>query len=373
MAEGAVSERDLLYLLLRIPGLGRQRIRAIREAYGSFAAAVADWQNLSQKWKVAAAWAKSGEKWNPLAKAAELARQRLAKGVNYLCFLDADYPESLRHIPDPPLALFYRGNLSILQNPLAIGVVGSRKPSAYGQAACAQIVRELVQAGVVIVSGLAYGIDAAAHTAALDAGGKTIGVLGCGIDRIYPAGNRHLYRRMEKDGLLLSEYPPGTPALPGLFPERNRIISGLALGVLVVEAQKRSGSLITADCALEQGKDVFAVPGPIFSGLSAGPHNLVKQGAKLVTSARDVLEEWEHLIPRARAYDGLENTRMEPLSEAEQAVFQLISAEGLHFDVLLERLDADKRPLLHHVLLLLEGKGLIASLPGGFFARRQSS
>lgn len=365
-----VSERDLLYRLLLTPGLGRKRIRAIYEAYGSFAAALEEWESLVEQWKLSDPWSKSGTKQHPVAAAVELAKQREAKGVNYLCFLDSDFPELLRHIPDPPLALFYRGDPSLLQRPLAIGVVGSRRPTAYGRAVCAQLTKELAQAGLVIVSGLAYGIDAQAHEAALQAGGKTIGVMGCGIDQIYPAGNRQLYQKMESSGLLLSEYPPGTPAVPGLFPERNRIISGLSLGVLVVEAAERSGSLITADCALEQGRDVFAVPGSIFSKMSVGPHHLLKQGAKLVTTSSEVLEEWEHLMPREKTDNNIEGTRNVSMDEAELAVYGLITEEGVHADVLLGSVAAGQRSTLHRTLLLLEGKGLIASLPGGFFARR---
>ncbi|WP_400162961.1 DNA-processing protein DprA [Brevibacillus sp. TJ4] len=370
MTGNPVSERDLLYLLLLVPGLGRKRIRAIYEAYGSFYAAIEEWPDLVERWKLAEAWSKFVKNEKPLTVAAALAQKRKSAGVEYVCFLDAAFPDRMQHIPDPPLALFYRGDLSLLQEPLAIGVVGSRKPTAYGRAVCARLSQELAVAGVVIVSGLAYGIDAEAHQAALKAGGKTIGVMGCGIDQIYPASHRQLYRKLEEAGLLLSEYPPGTPAMPGLFPERNRIISGLSLGVLVVEAAERSGSLITADCALEQGKDVFAVPGPIFSELSAGPHNLLKQGAKMVTTSVDVLEEWEHLIGRDIGRYNIEETRIVSMTPAERAVYDLITEEGVHTDVLLRSTAPGRLALLHQTLLVLEGKGLIVSQPGGYFARR---
>ena len=370
MADSRVAEHDLLYVLLLIPGLGRRRIRAIFEAYGSFSTAFEEWGFLVEQFKLQAVWSKFGKNQDPFALAYGLAQKRKAEGFSYMCFLDADFPEQLRNIPDPPLALFCRGDASLLHEQLAIGVVGSRKPTSYGRAVCARLTGELAEAGVTIVSGLAYGIDREAHEAALKAGGRTIGVMGCGIDHIYPAGNRQLYRQMEESALLISEYPPGTPAVPGLFPERNRIISGLSLGVLVVEAAERSGSLITADCALEQGKDVYAVPGSIFSEMSAGPHNLLKQGAKLVTTGREVLEEWEYLMGEEKGDYNIEETRKVSMSDAEVAVYSLITEEGIHADELLGSLESGQRPMLHQTLLLLEGKGLIASLPGGFFARR---
>lgn len=252
----------------------------------------------------------------------------------------------------------------------AIGVVGSRKPTPYGRACCAALVKQLVQAGAVIVSGLAYGIDGEAHQTALQAGGKTVGVMGCGIDHVYPEGHRSLYRKMEAAGLLLSEHPPGTPPVPGLFPERNRIISGLSSGVLVIEAAERSGSLITVDCALEQGRDVFAVPGPIFSPVSVGPHNLIKQGAKLVTTSADILEEWAHLFPAPNQAMPEGALSRAALDEEEQAVWEAITEEGVHMDELADLLSFDSRRKLPHTLLRLEAKGAVASLPGGFFARR---
>ncbi|MCK9910703.1 DNA-processing protein DprA, partial [Microbacteriaceae bacterium K1510] len=201
----------------------------------------------------------------------------------------------LLEIPDPPLLLYYRGDLKWLRQPM-LGVVGSRKPTPYGKAACAHLTAELSEAGFVIVSGAAYGIDAEAHRSALRSKNGTVGVLGCGLAHVYPPLHRTLYQEIASCGLLLSEYPPDTPPHPGLFPERNRIISGLSLGVLLVEAAERSGSLITADCALEQGREIFAVPGTIFSPLSLGPHNLIKQGAKLVTGSEDILEEFRYRL-----------------------------------------------------------------------------
>lgn len=207
---------------------------------------------------------------------------------------DAKYPELLKHIPDPPKQLYCRGNLDLF-NSFCFGVVGTRKLTPYGKEAAQFIVRSLVQANFTIVSGLAFGIDAVAHQTTLDNDGKTIAVLGTGIidEDIYPSTNLGLAKKiLKQDGLIISEYKTGT-AHRGSFPERNRIISGLSKGVLIVEADEKSGSLITARLAGEQGRDVFAVPGNIFSSRSLGPHSLIKKGAKLVATAEDIFEEYE--------------------------------------------------------------------------------
>lgn len=370
MQWNSVNERDILYFLLKIPGLGRKRIWAIYEAYGSFAAAMEEWDYLIDQLKLKEAMTKSLGKSSPLEWILRLSWERMTDEIQYLCFLDQAFPRQVSQIPDPPLAFFYRGDLSLLHEYPAVGVVGSRKPTPYGRAACAHFAKDLAQRGFVIVSGLAYGIDGEAHVAALKAGGKTIGVMGCGIDQIYPTGHRKLYEQMESFGLILSEYAPGTPSVPGLFADRNRIISGLSLGVLVVEAAERSGSLITADCALEQGKDVFVVPGPIFSEMSAGTNNLIKQGAKLVTTSKDIWEEWPHLFMDSKTSINIERTRKVSMDDREQAVYDLLTEEGVHADQLLERVSISERKMLHQTLLVLESKGIVISLPGGYFARR---
>lgn len=370
MDDLTTRERDILYFLLMIPGLGRKRIRAVYETYGSYTAAMEDWEDLVQLLKIKDAAIPPSAKKSPMEAVKQLAYERETRKVRFLACTDPGYPERLRQIPDPPLALFYRGEPSLLLDEKTIGVVGSRKPSPYGRAVCATLTKELAHAGFTIISGLAYGIDGEAHETAIKNGGRTIGVMGCGIDQIYPAGHRHLYHKMESMNLLISEYPPGTRATPGLFPERNRIISGLSAGVLIVEAAERSGSLITADCALEQGKDVYAVPGPIFSELSAGPHNLLKQGAKLVTKVSDILEEWEHILSPFGADNNIEGTRILSMSKEEMSVYQRLTEEGVHTDELLLAVPVSERGMLHQTLLILEAKGHIASLPGGYYARR---
>ncbi len=211
-------------------------------------------------------------------------------GVSAVTLVDPQFPALLAAIPDPPPILWIRGEPATLSAP-AIAIVGSRTATPHGLSLAAKLSADLAAAGFVIVSGLARGVDSAAHAAALSVRGKTIGVLGCGIDRIYPAEHRDLARNMEHAGAVVSEYPPGVPPLPHHFPLRNRIISGLSTAVVVVEAPEKSGALITAATALEQGRDVMAVPGPTTGGRNRGGHLLIRDGARVVESADDVLQE----------------------------------------------------------------------------------
>ncbi|WP_228728367.1 DNA-processing protein DprA [Brevibacillus composti] len=358
--------------LLGVPGLGRKKLRELYHAYGSFAVVGREWRHVAAESALPAAVITRGNACLGEERAAALLGQLQQAGIGVIGCWEAGFPPLLQAIPDPPLALFYKGDWGLAGRP-GIGVVGSRRPTSYGRAACTQLVKQLCEAGVVIVSGLAYGIDADAHRTALRAGGATIGVLGCGIDVVYPPMHRSLFQEVEREGLLLSEHPPGVAPIPGLFPERNRIISGLALGVLVVEAAERSGSLVTADCALEQGREVFAVPGPIFSEVSAGPHNLIKQGAKLVTGIADVLDELSMLLARdeGRRERSPAAPRQMPLEEEEQQLLSQLTHEPVHVDELHERLAERGTPFhLYRTLLKLESKQVIASLPGGYYVRR---
>lgn len=220
-------------------------------------------------------------------------------GHHLLTLADASYPPQLLEIEDPPTLLYANGQVSLLSRP-CIAIVGSRNCTPQGRTNAQAFAAALSQSGLTIVSGLACGIDAAAHHGALTGDGSSIAVIGTGVDRIYPASNRELARRLATDGVIVSEFPIGTPALAANFPRRNRLISGLSKGVLVVEAAERSGSLITARLAAEQGREVFAIPGSIHSPLSKGCHSLIKQGAKLVDQARDILEEF-NLSPVAHS------------------------------------------------------------------------
>jgi len=204
-----------------------------------------------------------------------------------------EFPSLLREIANPPERLWFEGSIDFSAPSLAI--VGTRKPTSYGREAAEYFSEHLAALGFTIVSGLALGIDTISHEAALKAGGKTVAVLGSGLDKIFPASNQRLAAKIKENGCLISEYPPGTPAYPANFPQRNRLISGLALGVLVVEAGQESGALLTARYALEQGREVFALPGPIFSNQSRGTNQLIQEGAKLVSRPEDVVSEFGHL------------------------------------------------------------------------------
>jgi DNA processing protein len=285
-------------------------------------------------------------------------------GARVITFAAPEYPQSLRDIYDPPPLLYVRGALAG-RDLGAVAVVGSRSASEYGLRAAQQIARDLALAGITVVSGMARGIDSQAHQAALAAGGRTIAVLGSGIDVVYPPENRRLYRAMVDAGAVVSEYPMGTEPSSYNFPPRNRIISGLSAGVLVVEAGPRSGSLITARVALDQGRDVFAVPGSVYSLKSQGVHSLLRSGAKLVASARDIIEE---LPPYSRAPAASGSAPAAHLEAEQQAVYDLLHSAPVHIDELLE-MSACASGKLAARLLELELRGLVKQLPGKRFVR----
>jgi DNA processing protein len=284
-------------------------------------------------------------------------------GIEPIGLLDARYPPRLRSIPDPPAVLYMRGEPASLSTP-SIAIVGSRAASPYGLSVAAQLGRDLAAAGLTVVSGLARGCDAAAHQGALDAGGLTVGVLGCGADIVYPAEHRNLYRSVAERGAIVSELPPGAPPLPGHFPRRNRIISGLAGGVVVIEASARSGSLITAACALEQGRDVMAVPGNVLSQRHTGCHDLLRDGARLVQSAQDVLDElgWSSPAPRKASLDGQQSPATEPLLGC------LPPGEDCDVETLAQRSGLPVAALLGR-MTRLELTGAVRRTPGGRFVR----
>ena len=290
---------------------------------------------------------------------------RLAErtGVTLMGWEDEGYPANLKQIYDPPPLLYILGRLKE-EDRLAVAVVGSRYPSTYGKMAAERIAMGLSQRGVTIVSGLARGIDSSAHRGALSAGGRTIGVLGCGIDIIYPPENQELYNRVAVQGAVLSEFPLGTPPEGDHFPIRNRVISGLSLGVAVVEATLRSGSLITARFALDQGRDVYAVPGNVDSARSEGTNRLIKEGAKLVTQAEDILEE---LLPmKGRPLPAV--PPQPKLAGDEATVFTILGREAMHIDQVIAQ-SALPSAKISATLLSLELAGHIKQLPGKRFLR----
>ena len=284
-------------------------------------------------------------------------------GVKLVTLAEAEYPEHLREIADPPPVLYMKGDL-LAADRWAVAVVGTRRVTAYGRQVVERLVGELSRSGVTIVSGLARGTDALAHRAALEAGGRTLAVLGSGLDRVYPTEHAGLARDIAGRGAVVTEFPLGTPPDALNFPRRNRIISGLAMGTLVVEAGETSGALITSDFALEQGRDVFAVPGSILSPASAGPNRLIQEGAKLVSSAQDILEEL-NLTAVAQHQAARE---VLPENETEAALLRLLSSEPLHVDEL-GRTSALPVAEVASALTMMELKGLVRQVGGMNYVR----
>ena len=287
-------------------------------------------------------------------------------------FLDPAYPPLLREIPDPPLALFVIGDRDLLSFP-QLAIVGSRNPSNLGRDTAQQFARYLASAGLTITSGLAMGIDAAAHEGALAAKGKTIAVCGTGLDMTYPTRHRALAEHISQTGALVSEFPLGTKPDPYNFPQRNRIISGLSMGTVVVEAALRSGSLITARMALEQGREVFAIPGSIHNPLAKGCHQLIRQGAKLVETAQDIMEDLGPMVGAHCVRPGhtqyaptLENANSPPkLDKDYQQLLDLIGYETTSVDTLVIQSGLTVE-VVASMLLMLELQSLIISQPGGY-------
>lgn len=320
-----------------------------------------------------------------LGEAKRILAQCRRKKITMITWQDEEYPNRLKNIYDPPIVLYCKGRLAQLDTLPVIGVVGTRKASAYGLNIAKKLSSEIAQSGAVVVSGMAMGVDAMATCGALETSGYAVGVLGCGVDRVYPACNLELFRRMERNGCLLSEYPPGTKPDKWNFPRRNRIISGLSCGVLVVEAPVKSGSLITARQALDQGRDVFVVPGNIDVATFAGSNSLLRDGGIAVSSGWDVVSEYEMIYPNAVkkpageaekqpldkiAVDNCEaetysdqEIHSADLTSEEQAVLRQIRGEQLVDAVIAASGLAASAAMA--ALTMLEIKGLAVTLPGG--------
>jgi len=289
---------------------------------------------------------------------------------------DASYPELLRQIPDPPCVLYVLGKPKLAANLLTepqLAIVGSRNASAYGKEIATAFAQKLASSGLIITSGLASGVDGAAHRGALQADiGSTIAVVACGLDRVYPAENRHLAEQISQRGLLVSEFPIGTSPLPGHFPRRNRIISGLSLGTLVVEASMKSGSLTTARLATEQGREVYAIPGSIHNPLSKGGHTLIRNGAKLVETVEDVLEELKHhidleSIESNQEFDseGKQDSALDPQHEK---ILASMGHEPISIDALIERSGLGVE-VVSSILLILELNNQVSHHGNGIYLR----
>lgn len=362
-----LREQDLLLWLCTTPGVGGVTIRQLHDYFGDWRAV---WQGTEEEMLKGAgvrkqavrAICQSRQTFDPVAAR----RQFEPAGIRFVSLVDLEYPEPLRSLYDPPAGLFVQGQLPPCGEK-GLAVVGSRTLTAYGRVVTEKLIRELVEKGLTIVSGLARGIDTIAHRATLDVGGQTVAVLGSGLLNIYPRENTKLAMQIaDGHGAVISEFPPGTAGKPGHFPVRNRIISGLCQGTLVIEAGERSGSLITADQALEQGRDVYAVPGPITSPQSAGTNRLIQQGAKLVLSAADILEEYGWVADQLRSKGATEPS--EPLSGDAARLLAAIGYSETHIDELTERTGWEFGTL-HNWLIRLQLRGMITALPGGRYAR----
>ncbi|MTV47783.1 DNA-protecting protein DprA [Heliobacillus mobilis] len=363
MASNTLRERECWVALSALPGIGARRFYMLLDHFGTAQGA---WNASDQDWDGVAGLSRNGWLRTLLARRKgkpEDLLKRISQGsIQALTLLDENYPSLLRNVPDPPPVLFVRGKL-LPEDQKAIAIVGTRNASAYGAKVCSQLSRDLARRGITVVSGLARGIDGIAHRQALESGGRTIAVLASGVDIIYPPEHHRLAEQIVERGALVSEYPPGKPPEPGQFPARNRIISGLTTGVIVVEAGEKSGALITADQALEQGREVFAVPGPITQRQSAGPHRLIQQGAKLIVSIDDVLNE----VPEQLSLPiGDMDEERTPVTSPEERIFFQLDWEPKSVDQLVEQTGLTGSEVAS-VLTLLELKGMAKAVPGGRF------
>jgi len=402
MSLDAAKEFFSCLALRNTPGLGPRSWKAVLSAYSSAYEAVADARNWAARKILPKNRAEvfQQEPWRPAAEA-EYRAARIA-GDRLITWFDPRFPERLKEIPDPPIILYFRGDLSLLKNP-AVAVVGARECTLLGLRSAERIAADLSRFGVTVISGLAAGIDRQAHQSALGAVGGSIAVLGAGLDIHYPPENEDLRRALEEQGLVLTEFGPGTRPEARNFPFRNRIISGLSLGVLVAEAAARSGSLITARLAMEQGRDVFALPGPLGQPTFAGCHQLIKQGAALVENAEDIIRalRFQFSAELARVPEQLPGAAadapdkptpprpagprrattphapVEPpapkvapanLTNDERTLLDALTEDGkTHIDTLIQALESDSAAVSRR-LLVLELQGLVRQWPGMYYS-----
>ena len=363
------QSEDLNYWLglLRTPGVGVVTNARLLEAFGSasavFKASRTELQQQGLRREAIDFIVKPD--WDFIAPDLEWLQQ---DNAHVLTLADRQYPQLLKEICDAPPVLFIYGDPKVLNQP-QLAMVGSRNPTPTGAETARDFARHLANWGLSITSGLAQGIDAASHLGALDAGGVTIAVTGTGLDRVYPAMNKELAHRIVEQGALISEFPTGTPPLTANFPRRNRIISGMSMGTLVVEAAVQSGSLITAKQALEQGREVFAVPGSIHNPQSRGCHSLIRQGAKLVETAEDIFEELGGFAATPMATNALEPLQSDfEMDDEYTMVLTCVGHEPASVDVVVGRsgLTADA---VCSMLLVLELQGYLKSMTGGYYCR----
>ena len=378
------AQEALHWLALRMtPGLGTRKAGQLLEVFRTPQAIFRASRSELQAAGLSAGVAQSLSSGCAFDDAADQQSQAARAGAVLIPLTDARYPPALRDIFDPPPLLFARGRVELLAT-LMLGVVGTRRPTAYGGVAASKLSADLAAAGMTIASGMARGIDTAAHRGVLEAGGNTVAVFGCGIDQIYPAENRKLAEEIATRGSLISEFPMGAPAYPQNFPIRNRMIIGMSAGVLVVEGSEYSGSAITAKLAIEQNREVFAVPGNITSKMSWGPNLLIKQGAKLVQEWNDVMvelkpEDRRRLLDQCRKQlnlnvDNSEETNVpipaSVMGSAARDILQRLRPDApTGLDNLIESLDGTSSSEAIAALFELELAGLVRQLPGKSYIR----
>ncbi|OPY75610.1 MAG: hypothetical protein A4E65_03500 [Syntrophorhabdus sp. PtaU1.Bin153] len=350
-----MDERIALIALQRLNGLSRETKKQLIEESNSIAALFAGKAEAPNKGIAGKLRAFDG--WKDIDR--DLIRLE-KMGVNVLTLKDEDYPLQLRAIPDAPVVLYKKGAFRIGTDTIA--VVGSRRATFESLNVAEKISQTLSSLGITVISGLARGIDAAAHRGALKEKGKSVGVLGCGIDITYPAENRWLFDRMEEEGMILTEYGPGIKPLRHHFPERNRIIAGLSRGALVVEASQRSGSLITARLALEYGREVMAIPGSIFDSEYRGANSLIKQGARLIDGIEDIIAT---CFPEIE----IKEDKQVDLNGNESYIYSIIGFEKVHVDEIIDKSHMDAKSVMA-ILTSLEMKEAVRAIPGGFFLRK---
>jgi len=379
-------EEELYWLALQlVPGLGKRKASQLLGQFGTPQEIFRTPASELEATGLAGSVARSIASGCVFEDAAGQQEKAMAAGAAVIPISDSRYPARLREIFDPPILLFARGRAELLRQ-IVLGVVGTRRPTPYGLAATERLSTDLARAGLTIASGMARGVDTVAHRATLSAGGDTIAVFGCGVDGVYPAENRKLADEIALKGLLLSEFPMGSPAYPQNFPVRNRIISGMSVGVLIVEGAQHSGSAITARMAMEQQREVFAVPGNITSKMSWGPNLLIKQGAKLVQEWNDVVVELPAetrriLIDRAQGRlfsepdsgeeeEGKNDSQVAEITPVAREILKLIPPDrAVQLDELHESLERYSSSELIAGIFELEMSGLIRQLPGKNFVK----
>lgn len=353
-----IEERDIL-IWLNSRGVSNRAIAKLREYFLDLREIfntnkrISDYRALNQR-----AFKKIPKAIDKIEIVSYLNRLKM-EDINTITILDEEYPKRLKDIYDSPLVLYKKGDI-LEEDNLSIGIVGSRKTTAYGKWACEKFTKELVKLGITIISGIALGIDTVAHNTALKEGGRTIGIIGSGIDVVYPKSNKDLYGRIIDNGAILTEFPLNTPPLAYNFPQRNRIIAGLSCGIIVVEAKEKSGSLITAHHGLEQGKDVFSIPGNINSIYSKGTNKLIKDGAIPLLDIDDILNEiYEFKIIKEREIE--EKILDIDLSETEMKILEIIKEGPTHCDTIVNKTGINISTV-SSVITVLEIKGIIREL-----------